>query len=191
MSRNIIKEIVNNFDSFFALCQKKIKYNIPKYLNKDGYFKLCDSDGMKNIYKINDKLYCSKTKGLSELASHWTFPLSKQYLKQNNLKTNKDKNRPKIQIPDILKDKNIKQICIIPKGKGNYFEIQYVYEIKENIQDQFDQDSKNNYLSIDLGINNLATCVAYKPNENLKNITEDYPTKIFFLDTNKNSCKIF
>ena len=57
MSRNIIKEITDNFDSFFALCQKKIKCNIPKYLKKDGYFKLCDSDGMKNIHKINDKLY--------------------------------------------------------------------------------------------------------------------------------------
>ena len=87
---------------------------------------------------------------------------------------NKDKNRPKIQILNILKDKNIKQICIIPKGKGNYFEIQYVYEIKENIQDQFDQNNKNNYLSIDLGINNLATCVAYKSNENLKNIFKSF-----------------
>ena len=115
---------------------------------------------MCNIHKINDKLY-------------WLIPLSKQYLKQNNL-THISINRPKIQIPDILKDKNIKQIWIVPKGNGNYFEIHYVYEINENIQDQFDQDSKNNYLSIDLGINNLATCVAYKPNEKFKNIFKSF-----------------
>jgi len=161
MSRYIVKEIADNFDSFFTLCKKKIKYNIPKYLKKDGYFKLCDSDGMFNIHEIDNKLY-------------WTFPLSLQYLKQNNLKNNKDKNRPRIQIPNILKNKNIKQIWVVPKGKGNYFEIQYVYETKENIQDQFDQDSKNNYLSIDLGVNNLVTCVIYKPNENLKNMFKSF-----------------
>ena len=29
--------------------------------------------------------------------------------------------RIKIKIPNILKDKNIKQIWIVPKHKGNYF----------------------------------------------------------------------
>ena len=51
MSRYIIKDIADNFDSFFALCKKKIKCNIPKYLNKDGYFKICDPDGMKIYIK--------------------------------------------------------------------------------------------------------------------------------------------
>ena len=38
-------------------------------------------------------------------------------------------NRIRIKLPNILKDKNIKQIWIIPKNKDNYFEIQYIYEI--------------------------------------------------------------
>ena len=59
-----------NFKSFFSLCKKKIKCNIPKYLNKEGYFKICDPEGNKRINTINDELYCFKTKGLSELASH-------------------------------------------------------------------------------------------------------------------------
>ena len=77
--------------------------------------------------------------------------------------------RVKVKLPDILKDKKIKQIWIIPKNKGFYFEIQVIYEIKIN-NDQIDQLSRNKYLSIDLGINNLCTCTYYNPYSiNLKN----------------------
>ena len=90
--------------------------------------------------------------------------MSKNFLKGTTLKNGtiiQPHNRIKIKIPNILKDKNIKQIWIIPKNKGHYFEIQYVYEINE-INNQF-INNENKYLSIDLGVNNLATCTYYNP----------------------------
>lgn len=49
----------------------------------------------------------------------------------------------------------IGQIRIIPKFSARFFEIQYTYEIQEeNIQ-----LNTNNALAIDLGVNNLCTCV--------------------------------
>ena len=71
-------------------------------------------------------------------------------------------------MPNILKDKKIQQIWIVPKHKGNYFEVQYVYDNTLNFintnnknlnQDQTDQLKRQKYLSIDLGVNNLCTCV--------------------------------
>jgi putative transposase len=54
-----------------------------------------------------------------------------------------------------LKNKNIKEIRIIPKFNARYFEIQYTYEAEEI---QSDLDNKK-ALAIDLGLNNLTTCV--------------------------------
>ena len=53
-------------------------------------------------------------------------------------------------------DKKIKEIRIIPKLKARYFEIQYVYESKIEKLNL----NKENALGIDLGINNLCTCVS-------------------------------
>jgi len=155
-----------NFKSFFALLKKKKqgkfknKVNIPKYLNKDGYFKICDPEGNKRINIINDELY-------------WTIPMSRLFLKGGitlfDGSVAQSHDRVKVKLPDILKNKKIKQIWIIPKNKGFYFEIQVIYEIKIN-NDQIDQLSKNKYLSIDLGVNNLCTCTYYNPYSiNLKN----------------------
>ena len=151
-----------NFKSFFTLLkmkkQGKIKHkiNIPKYLDKEGYFKICDPEGNKRINIINNKLY-------------WTIPMSKEFLKGGMILYDgsivQSHERIKIQIPNILKDKNIKQIWIIPKHKGNYFEIQYVYEIRKKINLK---KKNNNLLSIDLGINNLCTCVNYKEKDKNK-----------------------
>ena len=60
-----------------------------------------------------------------------------------------------ITIPPILVDKHIKEIRIIPKANARFFEIQYIYKT-ECVQRNLNQ---NNALAIDLGINNLATCI--------------------------------
>lgn len=60
-----------------------------------------------------------------------------------------------IPIPKQLKNEMIKQIEIIPKYK--HFEIIYVYVDKSNYKQIGHND---NVLSIDLGLNNLATCVS-------------------------------
>lgn len=55
-------------------------------------------------------------------------------------------------------DKKIKEIRIIPKFNARFFEVQYIYEVKE---EQRNLD-KTHALAIDFGINNLATCVTNK-----------------------------
>ncbi len=55
----------------------------------------------------------------------------------------------------MLLDKKIKQIEIIPKHHARFFEIQYKYEMPEDQRELNDQKA----LAIDLGLNNLATCV--------------------------------
>ena len=77
----------------------------------------------------------------------WTLPFSRCYLENHN--------RIRIKIPPILEDKRIKIIRIVPKANGKYFEALYVYETKEDIKIL----SKEKALGIDLGVNNLATCV--------------------------------
>ena len=149
-SCNILHIVDENFKSFFTLKEKGIKCKIPKYLDKDDYFNVCTH----KVHIQNNK---------------WIIPLSKNLLNKYGF-NNKSKNRFKIKIPTILKDKKIKYINIIPKYEGISFEIHYVYEIniKKEIKDN------NNYLSIDLGVNNLCTCVHYKSNEKLKNIFKSF-----------------
>ena len=60
-----------------------------------------------------------------------------------------------IKLPPVLKGKKIKEIRIMPKQHSRYFEIQYTYEVKE-VQREL---NKENGLGIDLGIDNLCTCV--------------------------------
>lgn len=55
----------------------------------------------------------------------------------------------------MLKDRNVKFIRIVPKANARYFEIQYVYEA-DGSQSELDSAAG---LAIDLGINNLASCV--------------------------------
>ena len=175
MCQQILKQLDNNFNSFFALKKAGYKANIPKYLDKKGFYFICDPQANEHIH-IDDKNN-----------SYWTLPLSK--LMKSLLKTHyqelgkiykydkhhqmnlqckynkgfKELGRIHIKMPHILKDKNIKQIKIIPKYNGNYFEIHYIYtnNIKNNIQQNRINQKNNdkNILSIDLGINNFCSCI--------------------------------
>ena len=137
MAQQILKDVDSMFKSFFALIKlaKQGKYNfkhirLPKYLPKNGYSNLIISQ----IRIKNDNIL--------------TIPFSNTFKKKNEIKIN-------IKIPKVLENKKIKEIQIIPKFNARFFEIQYVYEIQEkNIN-----LNKNNALAIDLGVNNLCTCV--------------------------------
>ena len=138
---NILHIVDESFQSFFEVKQKGYKVNTPKYLDKNDYFIL-----------PTNKIHINKN-------NEWIIPLSYQMLKEYNLAP-RSKDRFRIKIPTILKDKKIKYIQVVPKYKGKIFEIHYTYEIEinKNIQEN------NNYLSIDLGIKNLMTCISYNHN---------------------------
>ena len=138
MAQQTLKDTDEMFKSFFSLIKlaKQGKYNfrhikLPNYLPKNGYSNL-----IINNIRIKDN-------------NILMVPFSNTFKKKHQV------NRIKIKVPSVLEDKKIKEIQIIPKFNARFFEIQYTYEIEEeNIN-----LNTNNVLAIDLGINNLCTCV--------------------------------
>ena len=134
MAQQILKEVDESFKSFFALLKlaKNGQYN--------GKIKLpnyLDKDGFTTLIigfiRLKDDMLI--------------VPYSNSFRK-----THKE---IAVKLPPVLKNKKIKEIRIIPKQHSRYFEIQYTYEVKE-IQRELNE---NNVLGIDLGIDNLCTCV--------------------------------
>ena len=137
ISQQTLKDVDQMFKSFFALIKlaKQGKYNfkhikLPNYLPKNGYSNLAISQ----IRIRKDNIL--------------TIPFSNTFKKKYN-------NKIEIKIPQVLENKKIKEIRIIPKFNARFFEIQYTYEIQE----EDIQLNTNNALAIDLGVNNLCTCV--------------------------------
>ena len=134
MAQQILKEVDENFKSFFALLKlaKKGQYNgkikLPNYLDKDGFTTL-----VIGFVRLKDDMLI--------------VPYSNSFKKTHQ--------EVKVKLPSVLKDKKIKEIRIIPKQHSRYFEIQYIYEVEE-VQREL---NKENVLGIDLGIDNLCTCV--------------------------------
>ena len=138
MAQQTLKNVDSMFKSFFALIKlaKHGKYNfryikLPKYLPKNGYANL-----IIGVINIKDSII--------------TLPVSNAFKKKLDRRL-----KVQIKIPKVLEDKKIKQIQIIPKFNARFFEVQYTYEVQEeNIK-----LNTNNALAIDLGVNNLCTCV--------------------------------
>ena len=136
MAQQILKEVDGSFQAFFGLLKlaKKGRYSyrdikLPQYLRKEGYFALVIGFVRLNGNKL-------------------LIPMSNSFRKKHK--------KIEIVLPPILLDKKVKQIRIIPKSNGRFFEIQYTYEAYSDIKEELDL---NKALSIDVGINNLVTCV--------------------------------
>ena len=134
MAQQTLKDVNEMFKNYIK-CIFKCKYNfkhikLPNYLPKNGYANLII--GMINI---KDDMIL-------------TIPYSYTFKKKYETKI-------QIKVPQVLEDKKIKEIRIIPKFNARFFEIQYTYEIQEEDINL----NTNNALAIDLGVNNLCTCV--------------------------------
>lgn len=127
MSQQTLKVVDENFKSFFGLIRKKLKARIPKYLDKDGFFKLT----IPTVSIKNDKIQ---------------LPYSRQYAKEHN--------KIYLKVPNILNGKKVKQVWIIPRQNARFFEVQYIYKVEPK-----EKKPIKNALAIDLGIDNLCTCV--------------------------------
>lgn len=134
MAQQILKELDGAFKSFFGLLKLKSKGEYKEKVKLPKYLpKNSFTTLVVGFVRLNENTFI--------------LPYSQSYKKNH---------RPiKINIPPLLLDKNIKEIRIIPKFNARFFEIQYTYQV-ENEQRNLD---KNNALAIDLGVNNLATCV--------------------------------
>lgn len=134
MAQQILKEVDGVFKSFFGLLKLKSKGEYKEKVKLPKYLpKNSFTTLVVGFVRLNENTFI--------------LPYSQSYKKNH---------KPiKINIPPLLLDKNIKEIRIIPKFNARFFEIQYTYQV-ENEQRNLD---KNNALAIDLGVNNLATCV--------------------------------
>ena len=139
---------------------------MPQYLKKDGYYTL-----LIGFVRLQD--------------NKLLIPYSNSFRKTHK--------KIEIVLPPILLDKKVKEIRIIPKSNGRFFELQYTYEAGRNIKKELDF---NKALSIDAGINNLATCVTNEgksfilDGKRLKNINQWYNKNNSRLQSIKDKQKI-
>ena len=139
VSQQILRVVDRSFKSFFNLI-KKAKcgdyrfqdIHIPHYRKKGDLFVLVLQ---KNSIAISNGFL--------------RMPMSNEFRKSHSVK------EILIPFPKRLEDKELKEVRILPCNDGAFFKIQYVYEqLTESLS-----LNASNMLGIDLGVDNLATCV--------------------------------
>jgi IS605 OrfB family transposase len=137
VAQQTMKVVDRNMRSFFHVLneRKKGNYNrpvsMPKYLPKDDYF-VCIFQ--KDMFKVDgDRIRLS---------------LGRNFAKEFRVKY------IEFKLPPTVVGKKIKEVRILPMCKGLWFEIECVYEVEP---EKVDLDY-NSHLSIDLGLDNFATC---------------------------------
>ena len=139
VSQQTLKVADRSFKSFFNLIKKAKKgdyrfqdIKIPHYREKGSLFNLILSTNAINIKN-----------------GFLIIPMSRCFSRLH------DGRQIKIPFPARLEDKRIKEVRICPVYNGRYFKIQYCYLQKEEKQNV----SPDKVLAIDIGLENLATCV--------------------------------
>ena len=138
-AQNALQVVERSMKSFISLKKKQdrgyyqAKVNLPHYLPKNGRFAL-----------IFPKAHLTCRNGFALL------PTSTAFRKEHNLK----RGEFKIPIPAHVNPNQLIELRILPVHGGRFYKSEWVYEVKE--ESSLNQD---NWLSIDLGVNNFATCV--------------------------------
>ena len=102
MAQQILKEVDGSFQSFFCLLKAKQNGTYQKqvkllhYLDKDGFTTL-----VIGFVRVKE--------------NSWVLPYSNAYRKKHE--------RISFSLPPLLKGKTIKEIRIIPKNHGRFFEL--------------------------------------------------------------------
>ena len=132
MAQQTLRSVDFAFRSFLKSIGKVEKVHPPKYREKGSLYTLTIAGSTVQIHD-----------------GFLTIPTSKTYSSVLN------SHKIRIKVPDHLNDKKIKEIKIIPVYKGRAFKIAYCYEVDgENLN-----LNRDNSLGIDIGLDNLATCV--------------------------------
>ena len=141
VSQQILQVVDRSFRSFFNLLKKaqhgEYRFHdvrIPHYLDKNDYFPLILST---NAIVIKN--------------GYLQVPMSREFQRLHP-----DLERIKIPFPSRLAGKTVKEVRILPMEKARFFTVQFVYEAEEEPQPHLSRDKA---LAIDLGLDNLATCV--------------------------------
>ena len=140
VSQQIMKVVDRAFHSFLALKNKARRgeyrfqdIKLPRYRNKGSLFILALQSNAINIKE-----------------GFLSVPMS------NTFMTIYGRDKIKIKLPEHVPTNKIKKIHIIPILNGSKFKIQYVYEVAH---EQLNLN-QNETLAIDVGLENLATCIS-------------------------------
>jgi IS605 OrfB family transposase len=140
VAQQTMKVVDRSFKSFFNLLKKckvgDYRYHdvkIPHYRKSGGLFNLVLS-----------------TNAIIIRGDYLMLPMSREFRALHP-----EVKEIAIPFPKRLSDKTIKEVRILPCGNGRVFKIQYVYEVAEEPINL----NKDNVISIDIGIDNLATCI--------------------------------
>ena len=163
-----------SFKSFFSLLDgvKKNKFSIskvsiPRYLDKDG------------LYPLHFPQASTKD-------GYFLVSMSPELRRSTDV-------RLKIKMPPYLVDKHIRQIHIVPRYNGKFFEVRYMFDEDEVEQPVLDYSK---VLAIDLGVNNFATCATSDYNafiidgKKIKSINQWYNKELSRLSSIKDHQKI-
>ena len=104
------------------------KPQLPRYLPKEAYFPLI----IPRI-KLKD--------------GYLAVPMSREFKKEYG--------EVKIQLPERLQNRKIKEVRIHPTYSARWFEIEYIYE-DQKIETSVDS---NKAIALDLGVDNLCACI--------------------------------
>jgi IS605 OrfB family transposase len=135
-----LKYVDRTFKAFLKLLSLKRegmyqeKVNLPRYLPKDGHFPLIIPIRKRHNFGLDN----------------WKFkiPTSRKYARE--------KGSVYIAVPPNLRSCRIREIRILPKQKGKFLDAAFIYEFS-NFEIDIDNQKA---ISIDLGLNNLATVVS-------------------------------
>lgn len=135
IAQQTLKVVDRSFKSFFALIQKA----------KSGAYQF-NQIRLPN-YLSKEGYFSLIIPRISIKDGSFAVPMSRDFKKEHG--------ELRFVIPPNLTGKTIKEVRIHPRHNANFFEIEYVYEQPE-IQAELDYSK---FLSADLGLDNLATCV--------------------------------
>lgn len=144
VAQQTMKQVDRGFKSFFNLVEKKRenKYDAevspPSYLPKDGFYTL---EYPSQSFQVKD--------------DHIRLGIPRAYREEF------DCDLTEIQIPftyDEVRDGTIKRVQILPKADAQYFEYRVLYDQDVEKVETID----GSWLGIDLGVDNLATCVDHR-----------------------------
>lgn len=137
IAQQTMKVVDRTFKSFFSLIVKaktgSYQFNqisLPHYLDKEGFFSLI-----------------LPTAHVTFKDGFFVLPMARAFKKEHC--------ELKFRVPPQIDSKSIKEIRIHPKHKAQFFELEFVYA-KEPIGTDLNAEK---FLGIDLGLDNLATCV--------------------------------
>lgn len=166
VAQQTLRKVDFAFRAFFATVGKVKGVNLPYYKEKGGLFTLTIpsqsiiihdgflfvpmSRAFRAIYGKSKLKSSDNSLGADAILPAGIAPVN------SSIGECRGKGKIKIEVPERVPVNKIKEIRIIPILNGKKFKIQYVYEVEP---EQLNLNQSET-LAIDLGLENLATCIS-------------------------------